>query len=261
MPLLFACRALRRLAEYSGAMSILLLAALYPSLVSAQGAPANAAIVVEGDKTRWEMPLDSGAGLAIPCSQVRSRLLVEGAATARSAAMQPVPTSSPTLSPRIFVEGAAVTARQYISVSPELVEDTAGVGPRLVIEDAGAGALTAGLSIERVPTLAGVEDRILVENAAASQTRATAAPAPSPPPVPAPPAQVATSEQPTPRDQSQPAVPAPQVLPVQKPLRPWLLLGVAAGIVGVLAVAPLVRHRRGLRRRPPGDTDGSCPSD
>jgi hypothetical protein len=261
MPLLFACRALRRLAKYSGAMSILLLAALYPSPVSAQGAPASAGIVVEGDKARWETPLDSATGLAIPCSQVTSRVFVEGAAVSRSVAVQPVPASFPDLSSRIFVEGAAVTARQYISVSPKLVEDTAGVGPRIVIEDAGAGTLTAGLSIERGPTSARVEDRILVENAAASQTRATAAPAPSPPPVPAPPAQVAPSEQPTPRDQSQPAVPAPQVPPVQKPLRPWLLLGVASGIVGVLAVALVVRHRRGLRRRPPGDTDGSCPSD
>jgi len=240
----------------------LLFVIAWPWPTSAQTGSSTVRIAIEGAKTTWETPLDSATGLAIPCSQVRSRLLIEGAASSRSEIVRQIPDSLPDLDLRIRVEHSATALRQDMSDSAEVIERTAGVVPRLVIEHAGATMLLPDLSVEHGPAPATVEDRVLVEHAAVSGIQATALPVRTPLPAqpaptatavpqpaePAPPAQPAASEPPS------PAVPEPQPEHAKGPLWPWLLLG-AAIVAGVaIGVVLIVRYRKRLRHQPHGGT-------
>jgi hypothetical protein len=259
----------------TAAMALLLVIA-WPWPVCAQAVSSGDRIVIEGAKTeKWETPLDSATGLAIPCTQVRSRLLVEGAASSWSGLVHDIPHSFPDLNPRIRVEHSATAFRQDMSDSAEVIEGTAGVVPRVVIRDAGATMLVADLSVERGPAPATVEGRLLVEHAAVSGIQAMALPVRTPPPAPAAPseppplptattvtepAQPATPEQNAPSEPPSPAVPVPQPEQAKGPLWPWLLLG-AAIVAGVaIGVVLIVRHhRKGLRHQLHGDTTQNDP--
>jgi len=249
---------------------LLVIAWLWPAW--ARAGSSGDRIVIEGAKTTWEAPLDSTAGLAIPCSQVRSRLLVEGAASSWRGIVHEIPHSLPDLDLRIRVEHSATALRQDMSDSAEVIEGTAGVVPRLVIEHAGAAMLEPDLSVERGPDPATVEDRVQVEHAAVSAIQAMVLPVRTPPlalPTPSESPLTATAvpqpAQPAPPAQLVPSEPPQTAIPVTQPaqakgsLWPWLLLGAAAVAVVTIAVVLIVRHRKRLRHQPHGDTSQSDP--
>jgi hypothetical protein len=233
----------------------LLLVIAWPWPASAQTGSSTARIVIEGAKTTWDTPLDSATGLAIPYSQVRSRLLVESAASSRSEIVRQIPDSLPDLDLRIRVEHSATAFRQDMSDSAEVIEGTAGVTPRLVIERAGATMLLPDLSVERGPDPATVGGRVLVERAAVSGIQAMALPVRTPPPAPpaatavTQPAQPAPHEQPAPGESHPTPIPVAQPIEITRPLWPWFAVGAAAITVAAIAVLLIVRRRKGLRPR------------
>lgn len=209
--------------------------------------PPTAGIVVEDASALWEASLDYSEDLDTLLQRVRTRPLIEHAATTwmtlplRSVGME---AAAGNVGARMRIDYSAVTFVHGMMGSSELMRSTAEVTPRPVVEHAATATLVLGIeeSKQLARSTESISTRILVEYARTSDIHAVSNPTSGP-------------------DEASPvAPPVPSAPPQPEPaLWPWIAAAALGAAIVAIAAVLLLRFGRKDHPKLPEETTLSKP--